>query len=655
MAASQKHINSSTPMGANIIDGGTTFRVWANGAKAVYVSGEHNNWNHGPSDLLVKDENGYWSGFIPGIGEGTQYKFWVEGHGSKGYKRDPYARELTNPESFPGTLPFPHCNCVVCDPGDYPWHDHAFRPHSFHDLIIYQFHIGTFYAVDENGKDTRKGRIAKFLDVLFRIDYLVSLGVNAIQPLPVVEWPSEFSRGYNGVDYFSPEMDYAVPVSEIRPYLDKLNELLSRKGHPPVMEHDIRNHVNQLKALVDICHIYGLSVIFDVVYNHAGGGFDDESIYFFDRAADTHDNNNSLYFTNQGWAGGLVFALWKKEVRQFLIDNANFFVDEYHVDGFRYDEVSVIIHKSNDGWGFCQHLTDTIRFQDPTAVQISEYWPVDYYTVKGRGEGGAGFDSTWHDGLRNTIRGVISQAAGGRDGRIYLDDLAATLEIPSTWKAVQSIEDHDIVHNDHPIRTRIPKLSDNSNPRSWYGKSRARVATGLLLTAPGIPMIFMGQEFLEDKAWNDNSGYAPGSLIWWEGLHAGDKPMADHHRFTQDLIWLRRRHPALRSNNTNVFHVHNDNRVIAFHRWMNNGRDVIVVASLNESTFYGYQLGMPASGRWLEVFNSDIYENWVNPQTAGNGGEINAEGPAMHGFSHSADIVIPANSIIVFSRDNGDF
>ena len=105
--------------------------------------------------------------------------------------------------------------------------------------------------------------------------------------------------------------------------------------------------------------------------------------------------------------------------------------------------------------------------------------------------------------------------------------------------------------------------------------------------------------------------------------------MSDQHRFTRDLMWLRRKHPALRGEGLNVFHVHNDNRVIAFHRWVPGvGRDVVVVASLNESTFYdhSYRIGFPVGGHWNEVFNSDIYDQWFNPNAQGNSGGVTADG-----------------------------
>jgi 1,4-alpha-glucan branching enzyme len=104
-----------------------------------------------------------------------------------------------------------------------------------------------------------------------------------------------------------------------------------------------------------------------------------------------------------------------------------------------------------------------------------------------------------------------------------------------------------------------------------------------------------------------------------------------------------------------VYHVHNGNRTLAFQRWVEgSGRDVVVVFTLSNSTLYGYQLGFPGFGRWLEVFNSDVYDNWVNPMVAGNGSGIDATGGPMHGMPNSASVTIPANGFVVFARDRGD-
>ena len=138
------------------------------------------------------------------------------------------------------------------------------------------------------------------------------------------------------------------------------------------------------------------------------------------------------------------------------------------------------------------------------------------------------------------------------------DNLGLPAGFSASWRSVQHAENHDVVYRDRAPR--VPALADPSNSRSWYARSRSRVATGLILTAPGIPMLFMGQEFLEDKQWNDTPD--PSHLIWWDGL-AQDRAMSDHLRFTRDLAWLRRRHPGLRGEGVNPYYVHDDNRVVA--------------------------------------------------------------------------------------------
>ena len=652
MPASQQHVDDHTPMGATVVPGGCTFRAWAPRAKAVYAGGSFNGWRHGDVELLTKDANGYWAGFVPGVVDGDEYKFFVAGEGSQGWKRDPYARELSPKPDYPNS------NCVVRDPADYPWHDTDFRPPAFSELIIYQFHVGRFYAADAAGNDRRPGRVAKFLDVLDRVEYLAELGVSAIEPMPIDEFPHDTSLGYNGVDYFSPEMAYCVPVDELAPYAATVNRLLAakEKGHPPVTASHLASQTAQLKALIDVCHVYGIAVLMDVVYNHAGGDFGDESLYFFDRYKNG-DNNNSLYFTGDGWAGGLVFAYWNDGVRQFLINNARFWLDEYHVDGFRYDEVTVI--DSHGGWNFCQNLTDTLHFEKPAAPQIAEYWKADKsWAVRPTGEGGAGFDLVWDDRLRGAVRGAVAAAAAGRDAFVNLDAVRDRLYPPAgfstAWRAVTHLENHDLLlpsHSDDDRRPRIAALADPSDSRSWYARSRARVANGLLLTAPGVPMLFMGQEFLEDKYWTDDFNDKD-HLIWWHGLR-DDEAMRNHLRFTRELIALRRRESGLRGDGLNVFHVHSANRVLAFHRWVEgSGHDAVIVVSLNESTFWDYRLGFPAAGAWREAFNSDVYDHWVNPQVAGNGTGVTAHDGPLHGLPANASIVIPANSVLVFCAAN---
>jgi 1,4-alpha-glucan branching enzyme len=628
---------SNVPMGGTPVAGGATFRIWAPRAKQVYVSGDFNGWKQDASCLLNQIGGGHWAGFFPGLNDGDQYLFYVDGVGTSNYKRDPHARALTFNPAFPGS------NSVLRNPSRFPWHETGFRPPAFNDAIIYQLHVGTYFIQSGNGDGS-------FLDVITKIPYLANLGANAIEPLPIQEFQTQFSLGYNGTDYFSPENQYAeADETKLQAYFDTTNGILKQAGQGPYPGVDVlRGADSQLRALVDVCHVYGMAVLFDVVYNHAGGGFDENSPLWFTDRMPYGNPNDSLNFTDQGWAGGQVFAYWNNDVKQFLIDNAKFLYQEYRIDGIRFDEVSVMDRFG--GWQTCQFLTDTLRAEKPEAIQVAEYWPVNDWVVKDRTSGGAGFDATWHDGLRNAVRDAIGAASVGVSASVSMDSVAGAIAssgLENRWRAVPCLENHDIVYSGRSPR--IAKLSDGSNSRSWYARSRSRFAMGLLLTSPGIPLIFMGQEFLEDKQWSDtpNASYE----IWWQGLDSGDKTMSDFLRFTRELISLRKNQAGLRGEGFSLIHVHNENRVLAFQRWVAGaGNDVVVAASINEGNWYNYQIGFPAGGRWAEIFNSDVYDNWVNPTTAGNGGAIEANGPPMHGLSNSAAITIPANGLVIFAR-----
>src|SRR5208337_3376051 len=277
---SQATIQPTTPMGATLVaGGGATFRAWAPRATAVYVNGTFGGTlQTGPTTnlLMAKDANGYWTGFIPNAQDGDPYHFLVLGVGSTGYKRDPYAREMATDS------PFPTCSCLIRSGAAYPWHDAAFVTPDFTNMIIYQLHIGT-YAI------AQPGVASTFLDVIGKIPYLAALGINVLQPLPVDETETDPSLGYNGADIFSPDFPYVVTdPNALAQRVATINSLLQAKNQPPIGVSDIASGPAQLKALVDLCHVYGIAVVFDVVYNHAGGftvnnALDDQCIYYWDR------------------------------------------------------------------------------------------------------------------------------------------------------------------------------------------------------------------------------------------------------------------------------------------------------------------------------------------------------------------------------------
>jgi 1,4-alpha-glucan branching enzyme len=152
---------AQVPMGGSLVSGGATFRVWAPRANAVYLCGDFNSWPQSGGVPLAQIGGGHWAVFVPGLQEGDQYLFYVNGTGSQGYKRDPRARELTF------TPPFPQSNCVLRDPSLFPWHNTGFQTPAFNDLVVYQLHVGTFSIASGNPN-------GHFLDVVSKLPYLSS-------------------------------------------------------------------------------------------------------------------------------------------------------------------------------------------------------------------------------------------------------------------------------------------------------------------------------------------------------------------------------------------------------------------------------------------------------------------------------------------------
>lgn len=623
---SQDGIDEHTPLGATISRDGATFKVWAPLAKAVYLNGVFAGAEfekQTEARLLAKDPFGFWTGFQAGARDGDRYRYFVVGEGAADYRRDPTARELDRAS-------LPNAYAILRGASTYPWHDAEFVTPDFSSMIVYQAHIGTFATRAE-------GRSSNLLEAACLAPYLARLGVNVLQPLPADD------KGSGVVDLFSPDFPYLASADEVERLTPQIDGVLATKGFGPLPPGALNSAHNQLKALVDLCHIHGIAVVFDVDGNVGG-------------IAAGGDASDSLHSTDRD-RSGLAFAAWKEQVRRFLHENARFYADEVHADGLRYDEIGILLSaKQEDGWVFCHEYTKRLRSRWPSFLQDAQFWTGASFDAPDSAlpivapvtAGGEGLDVIQHDLLRSRIRDAIYAASYTGHGPLPMSGVAAALSpsgLDHPWRTVTCVENHDLVHVGR--QQRIAALADSANRRSWYARSRARVAMGLLLTAPGIPQLFMGQEFLEDKQWTPDGQ----NLLWWEGFEGADKAMSDHWRCTADLIALRRQYEALRGDQVSAYYVNDNDRILAFHRWIEGvGGDVIVVVSLAEFTRYDYRLGMPGAGVWREVFNSDAYDNLPNPWVAGNGGAVVADGPPMHGLPASAAFVIPANSLLVLTR-----
>ncbi|KAA9327276.1 DUF3459 domain-containing protein [Hymenobacter busanensis] len=544
-------------MGAILHPAGTTFRVWAPHAAAVAVVGPFNDWNP-TAHPLQHEADGYWAATVTGLPAGTEYKFWLKtAAGHELTRHDPYAREVTHSNG----------NSVVHDPA-FDWGDNQFQMPAWNELMIYELHVGTFHAPDP----TRPGT---FLDVVDKLPYLRDLGINCLEIMPATEFPGSRSWGYNPAHPFALETDYGGPQA--------------------------------FKQLVKAAHAHGMAVVLDVVYNHFGPG--DLDLWQFDG---WHENEGGgIYFYND-WRAETPWGhnrpdYGREEVRRYIRDNALMWLDEFRVDGLRADAIAHIrnVDGSNDpardlpeGWALMKWINEDIRARMPWKITIAEDLLGNEYITKAPEDGGQGFSAQWDAAFVYPVREALTTP---HDADRSMAAVAAALLQTYNGDAFQRViytESHDEVANG---KARVPEEIMPGDAAHWFPKKRATLGAALVFTAPGIPMIFQGQEFLADGSFSDDQ-----ALHW---------PRADEHgglvQLYRDLISLRRnRHGhsrGLLGQHTQVLHLNDEQKVLAFQRWADGGPGdtVVVVLNFADQTLENYRIGLPAAGRWRVRFNSD--------------------------------------------------
>ncbi len=544
-------------MGSTLFEGGAAFRVWAPFADAVFVAGTFNSWSETASPL-ASEGNGYWSADVPGPDVDDEYKFVIHRGEEVLWKTNPYAREVTAGG-----------NARIHN-REFDWTGDDFQMPPWNELVIYEMHVGTF-------NDRPGGEPGTFDEIIPRLPYLRDLGINAIEIMPVLEFPMSFSWGYN------PSHPFAVE---------------SALGGP-----------QGLQRFVKAAHAQGIAVILDVVYNHFGPGdldlwqFDgwhqpghDGGIYFYDNAR-----------SDTPW-GDTRPDYGRREVRQYLRDNALHWLHKYRLDGLRFDATAYIrnVYGNNndperdlpDGWSLLQWINHEINSAQPWKLTIAEDLRNNDWITRETRAGGAGFDAQWDSEFVHPVRAALITP---NDGYRNLDAVAQAIlhdYNDDPFKRVIYTESHDEVANGHQ---RMPSEIWHGNAASWYSKKRSTLGAVLVFTSPGIPMIFQGQEFLEDEYFRDDDPLDWGKVV----THAGILQL-----YT-DLIRLRRNwfnHTrGLRGRHVRVHHLNRGDRVIAFHRWDQGGPgdDVIVLANFANRGYAEYRMGLPRAGHWRVRFNSD--------------------------------------------------
>ena len=592
-------------MGAIPYDGGTTFRVWAPHAEAVFVTGTFDGWAGDATPLAREGDRapGTWSCDVEDVRTGAEYRFTIRTTTGDLSRLDPYARQVTSSVG----------NAVVYDAHAFDWGDGEFRMPTWNDLVIYEMHIGTFAG--------REGRRGDFDRAIRRLPYLADLGIGAIQVMPPFEFAGDVSWGYNPAHMFAIESTYGGP--------------------------------DAFKRFIRAAHEHGIAVIVDVVYNHIGPS--DLDLWRFDGWSE--GDWGGIYFYNDERAvtpwGATRPDYGRGEVRAFLRDSALTWLEEFRCDGLRFDATTYVRSVSGglaadadddaipDGWMLLGWINDEIRARQPWKVTIAEDLGEDPSIVAPTDEGGAGFAAQWDTGFVKTVRealvtpddaerdvAAVAAAVGGR-GRGF--------------SRIVYTESHDDVANG---RARLPEEIRPGDAASWWSKKRATLGSALVLTAPGIPMLFQGQELLEDHWFKDTV-----PMDWSkEGLHAGIL------RLHRDLIRLRRNAEGtthgLRGQHTKILRVDRRRKIVAYHRWAGGGPgdDVVVVANLRNRALTDHRLGLPRQGRWrvrLNTDSADYDETFAGHQSL----DFDADGGPLDGQGQSGLVNVGPYSAVILSQD----
>lgn len=575
-------------MGPIAHEKGTTFRVWAPNAQEVFVIGEFNDWNESANPLTLEGD-GYWAADVAGAKPGQEYKYLIVNGEQRLHRLDPYSRQVTSTVG----------NSVIHHP-HFDWGgSENFQSPPWNELVIYEMHIGTF-------NPTSNDRVGTFQRAAKKLPYLRELGINAVQIMPPMEFPGGRSWGYNPALPFAVETDYGGMLG--------------------------------FKQFVRAAHEHGIAVILDVVYNHLGPG--DLDLWRFDGWWE--NDGGGIYFYNDNRAdtpwGHTRPDYGRPEVRQMLRDNALTWLHEYKVDGLRWDATAYIrnIYGNDnepandlpDGWSLMQWINEEVREFAPNHLTIAEDLKGNEWVVKDTGAGGAGFGSQWDPNFVHPVRtAIISNDDAFRDMEAVKNALYFKYD-GDVFKRVVYTESHDEVANG---KARVPEEIWPGNSHHWFAKKRSTMGAVLVFTAPGIPMIFQGQEFLEDKWFTDTEA------LDWEYA----KAMEGIIYLYRDLARLRRNadgvSKGLTGQNINVYHVNQNDKVLAFHRWYDGGPgdSVVVVMNMTANTVKDYTVGFPTVGHWSLRFDSHAaayspdYEGQVSGDVTAEDGEY--DGQPAHG------------------------
>ncbi|MCP9471449.1 MAG: 1,4-alpha-glucan branching protein GlgB [Nitrospira sp.] len=595
---------------------GVHFVVWAPNAARVSVIGDFNRWDGRCHPMVNRGPTGLWELFVPGLQEEALYKYEIlsRHNGALLVKADPYA--------YAGELR-PRTASIVRDLSRYVWHDHDWMAARAHwnpltaPLAIYEVHLGSWMRVPEKGD-----RWLTYQELAQKlIPYVKDLGYTHLELLPVTEHPFDGSWGYQSTGYFA---------------------ATSRYGRP-----------EEFMAFVDAAHQAGLGVIMD--WSPAHFPDDPHGLATFD-GTHLYDHADPRRGYHPDWHSR-IFNYDRPEVRAFLLNSALFWLDRYHIDGLRVDAVASMLyldygrkpgewipnefggHENLGAVSFIKDLNVLVHREHPGAIMIAEEstaWPgVSRPTYAG----GLGFTFKWNMGWMHDMLEYFARDPVHR--RFHQDQITFGLLYAFSENFVLALSHDEVVHGKRSLLDKMPG-------DFWQRFANLRLLYGLMYGHPGKKMLFMGGEFGQWREWNHDR-----SLDW----HLCEfEPHRGLQRLVRDLNRLYRTEPALHEADFDWsgfqwidFH-DADNSVIAFLRTSPaTGRSVVCVYNLTPVPRHDYRIGVPESGWYRELLNTDA--DCYGGSNVGNGGGISSSPLASHHFSHSLLLTLPPLAALFLKRE----
>jgi 1,4-alpha-glucan branching enzyme len=585
-------------LGAHVEDDGVRFAVWAPNARGVSVVGDWNGWREDADVLAPVGLSGIWEGVVERASEGQRYKLAVlGGDGILRLKADPYAFRAEAP---PSTASIVHRSAYAW--GDEEWLERRRTGDPLSEpLSVYEVHAGSWRL----GYGWRE-----LADAL--VDYVDELGFTHVELMPVMQHPFLGSWGYQVSGYYAPQEAWGPP--------------------------------DDLRGLIDALHQRGIGVILDWVPAHFPR--DDWALARFDGTA-LYEHEDPRRGTQPDW-GTLVFNLSRHEVRNFLLANALYWTREYHADGLRVDAVASMLYldysrdpgewlpnvhggrENLEAVAFLRELNEVLHDREPgviVAAEESTAWPGVSRPTTG---GGLGFTFKWNMGWMHDTLAYFERDPVHR--RFHHDELTFSLVYAWDENFILPLSHDEVVHGKRSLLGRMP--GDR-----WRQLANLRALYGYMWAHPGKQLLFMGGELAQLDEWSERAG----SLDW----HLLDDP--DHagvRALVRDLNAAYVAEPALweRDHTPEGFAWleggARDENLLAFARFSaERSRVLVCVSNLSPVPRERRRVPLPRGGRWREVLNTD--SRFYAGTDVGNLGVIEAEEAPLHGWEHSAELVLP--------------